>query len=73
MGRRCGGEREGGGVGGGVGRGGTKRRKEDNANLPAAAMCSLVLIGWNPTKGTCIDMMSPMIKKVVYAKNIEIN
>lgn len=27
--------------------------------LPAAAMCSLVLIGWNPTKGICIDNINP--------------
>ena len=38
-------------------------------NTPAAAMCSLVRIGWKPTKGTCIDMRRPMMKKVVYAKN----
>ena len=34
-------------------------------------MCSLVLIGWKPTKGTCIDIRRPMIKKVVYAAKIE--
>lgn len=39
------------GVGGaGVPRGG---------GSPAAAMCSLVLIGWKPTKGTCMDRTSP--------------
>lgn len=37
--------------------------------LPAAAMCSLVLIGWNPTKGICIDNIKPTIKKVLYAVN----
>ena len=37
-------------------------------NKPAAAMCSLVLIGWKPTKGTCIDIRRPMMKKVVYAE-----
>ena len=34
-------------------------------------MCSLVLIGWKPTKGTCIDIRRPMIKKVVYAAKIK--
>ena len=28
---------------------------------PAAAMCSLVLIGWNPTNGICIDSRVPTI------------
>ena len=37
-------------------------------NKPAAAMCSLVLIGWKPTKGTCIDIRRPIMKKVVYAE-----
>ena len=32
-----------------------------------AAMCSDVLIGWNPTNGICIDITSPRIKKVEYA------
>ena len=27
--------------------------------LPAAAMCSLVLIGWKPTKGICMDRTRP--------------
>ena len=30
-----------------------------NANTPEAAMCSRVLIGWNPTKGICIDNIKP--------------
>lgn len=30
-------------------------------DLPAAAICSLVRIGWKPTNGTCIDKMSPII------------
>ena len=29
-------------------------------NLPSAAMCSLVLTGWKPTKGTCILASVPM-------------
>lgn len=29
--------------------------------LPAAAMCSLVLIGWKPTNGTCMDSTKPTI------------
>jgi len=33
------------------------------ANTPAEAMCSLVLTGKNPTKGICIEEISPMIKK----------
>ena len=36
--------------------------------LPAAAMCSLVLIGWKPTNGTCIDNTKPVIKKTLYAE-----
>lgn len=35
---------------------------------PAEAICSLVLIGWNPTKGICIDNIKPVMKKVEYAE-----
>ena len=34
-------------------------------NLPAAAKCSLVLIGWNPTNGICIESKRPNIKNDV--------
>ena len=36
-------------------------------NLPAEAICSLVFIGWNPTNGTCIDNINPIMKNDVYA------
>lgn len=29
--------------------------------LPAAAMCSLVLMGWKPTNGICMDSTKPTI------------
>ena len=35
--------------------------------LPADAMCSDVLTGWNPTKGICMEQRRPMMKKVLYA------
>ena len=44
-----------------------------HCRVPAAAMCSLVRRGWNPTNGTCIDMIKPRMYHVVYAgekKNI---
>lgn len=35
------------------------------AYLPAAAMCSLVRMGWNPTNGICIDNSNPVMKKTL--------
>ena len=36
-------------------------RETGRQTVPAAAMCSLVLIGWKPTKGICMDRISPIM------------
>ena len=36
--------------------------------LPAEAICSLVDIGLNPTKGICMDNINPTMKNELYAE-----
>ena len=40
------------------------------SSLPADAMCSEVLTGWNPTNGICIEHSKPIMKNVLYATYI---